>query len=740
MSTTATTTNASDTAHENHNISVRVLRLSKPLLASNQTWRISEHALAMAPALQTTNELDSIFASVEQQKQPFSAQSSPVAPASTTLVLPSSFGNIYLGETLSVGLVMNNDCTLGSLPLQDIGIKAELQTASQRSMLVDTTNAPLPDMPPGTSLEFVLHQDIRELGMHILVVQVSYTFTHNAGSVNMAPASTGGLTAPTSAYKPAGIQADPAASTRSAGVGMSERKLLRKFYKFQVLNPLIVKTRVVSTGIHTLARTGFSHSLSQVPPAAHAYGNVLLEVQLTNAMANGNGMFLTSMTFQPIEGLECLDMSTMPPTSVTAASVDASAARAAGEGGDQTPANRGGPSPAALLDVDAFNTAEAFSKSVFRSAYLNAGDVRQYLYIFRPCAGSDSASAALASNALGKLDITWNTKACEGGKLQTSPLMRKAAPASTDVVIIPAPTAGTPALLAGNFAQPSQSIVYGKPFDVPLRIYNRTGMNLKLQIVFPRANVGATSVAAATTPAAAAAAGTTAPATGATTPARTAAETAQSPADTIARSRRLAIVGANTIVIGDLAKNECSDFSVRCVALSQPAGGALDASAVIAGAGAGDMLSAIYRMPPLKIVESVTGIVREINPQVEVFVVSEGAASGEIPAASPPTVLAPSPTMPPAVVTEVASAHSVDSLTDALHLTTLAENTLSAATLEPSLFAPNSATLRSASTAESGQSEQTIALTPTDSHAPPDSQVLSDTAPPPPPTEPAAAP
>ncbi|KAI8913523.1 hypothetical protein EDD86DRAFT_200727 [Gorgonomyces haynaldii] len=146
---------------------------------------------------------------------------------SSFLVLPFSFGNIYLGESFCAYLSVNND---GNVPVEDVSFKAELQTTSQRLTLANSnpssnsnpgsqtgsmidltggvTTPKNTSLLPGQSSEFILNHEIKELGVHILVCSVQYT------------------------PSPPGNKGD------------RERKFFRKFYKFQVLNPLSVKTRV----------------------------------------------------------------------------------------------------------------------------------------------------------------------------------------------------------------------------------------------------------------------------------------------------------------------------------------------------------------------------------------------------------------------------------------------------------------------------------------------------------------
>jgi len=123
------------------------------------------------------------------------------------LVLPQSFGNIYLGETFSSYVCVHNDSTE---VCGNVTVRADLQTASQRINLVPGTN---PDtalhsrdqLPPGSTIDQVLHHEVKELGTHILVCEVSY----NSSKSNAA----------------------------------SDKLSFRKFFKFQVMKPLDVKTK-----------------------------------------------------------------------------------------------------------------------------------------------------------------------------------------------------------------------------------------------------------------------------------------------------------------------------------------------------------------------------------------------------------------------------------------------------------------------------------------------------------------
>ncbi|XP_025109816.1 trafficking protein particle complex subunit 13-like isoform X2 [Pomacea canaliculata] len=119
-------------------------------------------------------------------------------PLGDLLTLPQNFGNIFLGETFSSYISVHND---SNQICKDISLKADLQTGSQRISLTSVGQQPIPELLPDHSIDDVIHHEVKELGTHILVCAVSY-----------AQAS-------------------------------GERMQFRKFFKFQVLKPLDVKTK-----------------------------------------------------------------------------------------------------------------------------------------------------------------------------------------------------------------------------------------------------------------------------------------------------------------------------------------------------------------------------------------------------------------------------------------------------------------------------------------------------------------
>eukprot|EP01104_Vermistella_antarctica_P011831 TRINITY_DN3343_c0_g1_i2.p1 TRINITY_DN3343_c0_g1~~TRINITY_DN3343_c0_g1_i2.p1 ORF type:complete len:384 (+),score=86.03 TRINITY_DN3343_c0_g1_i2:315-1466(+) len=114
------------------------------------------------------------------------------------LTLPSSFGTIYLGEMFCSYISVNNSS--GS-DVSLVGIKAELQTQTQRFILLDRSPQQIPKFVAGASNDFVVQHEVKEEGIHILVCSANYTKLDG------------------------------------------ERKYFRKLFKFKVENPLRIKTR-----------------------------------------------------------------------------------------------------------------------------------------------------------------------------------------------------------------------------------------------------------------------------------------------------------------------------------------------------------------------------------------------------------------------------------------------------------------------------------------------------------------
>lgn len=247
------------------------MRLSRPLLATSSPvyYEKTEQPSSLVEGLESLSISDltashPIVGEGELQIRDFGL--------SHMLQLPSAFGNIYLGETFSTLVSVNNESA--QLAAQQVGVKIELQTSSQRFNLSDTTTASLAAQ---TTHAVTVSHEIKELGVHILVCSVQYVVD-------------------------------------------GRRRHFRKFYKFQVSNPLAVKTKVNNM----------------------IDGRVFLEAQLQNVSAGP--MFLERMKFEPSEHFVYQDLNHI------------------------------------ISSADK----EESSRSVFGSSFIHPQDVRQYLYMLSP--------------------------------------------------------------------------------------------------------------------------------------------------------------------------------------------------------------------------------------------------------------------------------------------------------------------------------------------------------------------
>ncbi|KAK3755626.1 hypothetical protein QZH41_017612 [Actinostola sp. cb2023] len=234
------------------------------------------------------------------------------------LVLPQTFGNIFLGETFSSYISVHND---SNQTVKDIVIKTDLQTSSQRLTISGAANMPVTKLDPQQSFDQVIHHEVKELGTHILVCAVSYSTT--------------------------------------AG----EKMYFRKFFKFQVLKPLDVKTKFYN---------GEDDSL-------------FLEAQVQNITSSP--MVMESVRLEPSPLYNVTDLNLVN------------------------------------ADNNQVNSEETPMENVFgRGSFLPPSDTRQYLYMLTTKSPLERNPKSAA--VVGKLDIVWRTAFGERGRLQTSQLTR----------------------------------------------------------------------------------------------------------------------------------------------------------------------------------------------------------------------------------------------------------------------------------------------------------------------------
>ncbi|ORX61132.1 DUF974-domain-containing protein [Piromyces finnis] len=152
------------------------------------------------------------------------------------LKLPPNFGMIYLGETFITYICLNNET---NNTVRSVSVRIELQTSSQKLLLIE--NQPT-DLEVKKNLEYISQYEIKELGVHILICTVFYMTDTN------------------------------------------EQRTIKRFYKFQVHNPIAVKTKV--------------NSLSD--------GRIFFEAQIQNT--SQDRMYLEKVSFEPHESYHCKDL------------------------------------------------------------------------------------------------------------------------------------------------------------------------------------------------------------------------------------------------------------------------------------------------------------------------------------------------------------------------------------------------------------------------------------------------
>lgn len=105
------------------------------------------------------------------------------------MTLPPSFGAAYVGEQFACVLSANNERrpnTDTTSRIKDVSIAAELQTPSttqkgedveveRKSDEEEMSGEATGDLQAGKSLQWIVRHDLKEEGMHVLAVTVSYT-------------------------------------------------------------------------------------------------------------------------------------------------------------------------------------------------------------------------------------------------------------------------------------------------------------------------------------------------------------------------------------------------------------------------------------------------------------------------------------------------------------------------------------------------------------------------------------
>lgn len=438
---------ASTTPKEKQPVSLRVMRLSKPFFSvegnnyyeptngiitkaldqvSSKTLSFNDsqplppmttmssllsptpESSTYPPALSTSSSLNDLVSSVDASYPPPRMRD---YSDSEILKLPPNFGMIYLGETFTTYICLNNET---NQVVNAVSMKIELQTSSQKLLLVESKPTPL---NVRKNIEYISQYEIKELGVHILICTVLY----------MTPTN--------------------------------EQRTIKRFYKFQVHNPIAVKTKVNSLSdgriffeaqiqntsqekmflekvefdahssyhckelnsivnntlpyTHYTNESGHLHlnqedsgqenqNTMNFNPNHHSHGNIPLE----------NTNKPTTLIKLPSDE----EVTPLPPPSASASASPPPTATAHESNGKVK-------ADGEEKEEDSPKTLLKPKKSVFGSSHiLLSNNVRQYLFMLEQIPGISPL------NILGKLDIQWRTSFGEVGRLQTSPLSRKIPP------------------------------------------------------------------------------------------------------------------------------------------------------------------------------------------------------------------------------------------------------------------------------------------------------------------------
>ncbi|XP_020287936.1 trafficking protein particle complex subunit 13 isoform X2 [Pseudomyrmex gracilis] len=174
-------------AKSEHLLALKVMRLTRPTLASPIVVTCDSTDL---PGNTLNNELKNDCTTLQGME---------ALAVGQFMVLPQSFGNIYLGEIFSSYLCVHNG---SNQTVENVSVKADLQTSTQ---IISLSGANLEgkELAPDNTVDEVIHHEVKEIGTHILVCEVSYNCAGQVGP----PLS------------------------------------FRKYFKFQVVKPLDVKTK-----------------------------------------------------------------------------------------------------------------------------------------------------------------------------------------------------------------------------------------------------------------------------------------------------------------------------------------------------------------------------------------------------------------------------------------------------------------------------------------------------------------
>jgi hypothetical protein len=142
---------------EQHMLALKVMRLTRPALKNYTSANFSEPS-------------DLTFETGTDGKN-LPNQSENLLANENCLLLPQSFGNIYLGETFSSYICVHNNTDHS---LSSVSVKCDLQSQNNRISIPIHANKTIPaEITKDSTLDDIIHYEVKEAGTHILVCEVS---------------------------------------------------------------------------------------------------------------------------------------------------------------------------------------------------------------------------------------------------------------------------------------------------------------------------------------------------------------------------------------------------------------------------------------------------------------------------------------------------------------------------------------------------------------------------------------
>jgi trafficking protein particle complex subunit 13 len=259
------------------------------------------------------------------------------------LCLPDSLG-VFVGETFTAYLGVLNVSLHNTI--RRLVVTAQLQTPSQRRQLTSVLEASGGvDVPPAASVDAIVSHAIEEAGQHILRVEVGYMTGDGAGN-----------------------------------------KTFRKFYRFQVVNPLQISELTVRGG-DSCCYVSLSVQYNPTEQAAASPSNVAASATAASNSVVGGGLVISEADFLPATGFSATRI------------------------GRTSPFKNDDNDDLALLSA---------TQLLDACGYLTPGSVTRYLFEVKATSKEALLRGIAAGDLLGKAIFTWRKSMGETGRIASS--------------------------------------------------------------------------------------------------------------------------------------------------------------------------------------------------------------------------------------------------------------------------------------------------------------------------------